>query len=147
MNDLERTVGTYLYGRRMYEVMAAWETMADDRAVVRDFAEIWRAADKVVYSSTLESPSTARTRIERTFDAGAVRDLKASSERDVTVGGPGLAAEALAAGLVDELQLFLTPVLVGGGTRAFPDRHHAQLELADERRFDSGVVFLRYRVR
>ena len=113
----------------------------------RDFTRIWQAADKVVYSSTLEAPSTARTRIERTFDADAVRELKASSERDVTVGGPGLASHALAAGIVDELQLFVTPVLVGGGTRAFPDGYHAQLELADERRFDSGVVFLRYRMR
>jgi dihydrofolate reductase len=146
VNDLERPVGTYLYGRRMYEVMAAWETIDDEHPVMRDFAEIWRSADKIVYSRTLDAVSTARTRIERTFDAQAVRRLKASADRDISVGGPGLAAHAIAAGLVDEYHLFLTPVLVGGGTHAFPDGAHVPLELVDERRFASGVVYLRYRV-
>jgi dihydrofolate reductase len=146
VNDLERPVRTYLYGRRMYEVMAAWETIDDEHPVMRDFAEIWRSADKIVYSRTLDAVSTARTRIERTFDAQAVRRLKASADRDISVGGPGLAAHAIAAGLVDEYHLFLTAVLVGGGTHAFPDGAHVPLELVDERRFASGVVYLRYRV-
>ncbi len=147
MNDLERPVGTYLYGRRMYEVMAVWETMADDAPgharLRRDMAR--RRQDRVLVDAG-RHPRHPRTRIERTFDADAIRELKASSDRDVTVGGPGLASQALAAGLVDELQLFATPVLVGGGTPAFPGGLHAELQLMDERRFDSGVVFLRYRV-
>jgi dihydrofolate reductase len=148
VNDLERPVGTYLYGRRMYEVMAYWETahtVADQPPFARDFAEIWQAADKVVYSRTLEGVSSTRTRIERDFDPEAVRELKASAERDLTIGGPELAAQALEAGSVDELQLFLAPVVVGGGNRALPDNVRVTLELLDERRFGNGMVFLRYR--
>jgi dihydrofolate reductase len=145
VNDLERPVGTYLYGRRMYEMMVPWETMADERPVMRDFAEIWRAADKIVYSRTLDSASSARTHIEREFDPEAVRTLKASAERDLTVGGAELAGAALRAGVVDEVQLFLNPVVVGGGKRALPDGVRLGLELLDERRFGSGVVYLRYR--
>jgi dihydrofolate reductase len=147
LNELERPVGTYLYGRRMYEVMVLWETVdvADQPAHVRDFAEIWRAADKVVYSKTLEAVSSARTRIEREFDPAVVRQLKATAARDLTVGGPELAGQALAAGLVDELHLFVAPVVVGGGARALPDGVRLELELLDERRFASGVVHLRYR--
>ena len=147
VNDLERSVGTYLYGRRMYEVMVFWETVdgADQPPFVRDFAEIWRAADKIVYSKTLETVSSARTRIERDFDLDAVRRLKATAARDLTVGGSDLAAQALAAGLVDELHLFVAPVVVGGGTQALPDGVRLELELLDERRFSSGVVHLRYR--
>jgi dihydrofolate reductase len=150
VNDLERPIGTYLYGRRMYDVMAAWETMPTDAgqpAAMRDFAQIWRAADKVVYSTTLENASTARTRLEREFDADAVRRMKATADRDLSVGGPGLAGHALKAGLVDELQLFLVPAVVGGGTRALPDGVGLDLDLLDERRFGSGVIYLRYRVR
>jgi dihydrofolate reductase len=146
VNDLERPVGTYLYGRRMYEVMAAWETMDAGQPLVRDFAAIWRAADKIVYSRTLETVSTPRTRLERDFDAAAVRQLKESAGSDISVGGPGLAAHALAAGLVDECHLFLSPVSVGGGTRALPDDVRVDLELLDERRFGNGVVYVRYRV-
>jgi dihydrofolate reductase len=150
VNDLERPVGTYLYGRRMYEVMAVWEnahTLADQRPVMRDFAAIWQAADKIVYSTTLAAVSTARTRIERDFDPEAVRQMKARALSDITVGGPGLAAQAFEAGLVDECHLFLTPVVVGGGTRALPDGVRLSLELLDERRFGNGVVHLHYRVR
>jgi dihydrofolate reductase len=149
VNDRERPIGTYLYGRRMYETMVYWETaaMGDDQpAVVREYARIWQAADKVVYSSTLDAVSSARTRLEREFDPDAVRRLKKAAARDVTVGGPGLAAHALAAGLVDECHLFLNPVVVGGGTRALPAGLHLELELLDERRFGNGVVYLRYRV-
>src|SRR6266550_1041997 len=148
VNDLERPVGTYLYGRRMYEVMAYWETahaLPDQPPFVRDFAEIWQGADKIVYSKTLEAAATARTRIERDFDPETVRQLKASAERDITVGGPDLAAQAFRAGLVDELQLFVAPVMVGGGKRSLPDHVRLRLELLDERRFGSGVVYLRYR--
>jgi len=150
VNDLERPIGTYLYGRRMYETMAAWETVGADggqRAASRDFAELWRAAEKIVYSRTLQAPSSARTRIEREFDPAAIRALKQSSARDITVGGAQLAGEAMAAGLVDECHLFLGPVIVGGGKRALPDDVRVQLELLDSRRFDSGVVHLHYRVR
>jgi dihydrofolate reductase len=148
VNDLERRVGTYLYGRRMYETMVFWETahtLADQPPVVQDFAGIWQAADKIVYSKTLETATSTRTRIERDFDPDAVRALKASAERDLTVGGPGLAAEAIRAGLVDEYQLFVTPIVVGGGTKALPDRVRVKLELLDERRFGNGTVYLRYR--
>jgi dihydrofolate reductase len=147
VNDLERPVGTYLYGRRMYEVMRAWETvhLADQPPFIRDFAEIWRAADKIVYSRTLETVSSARTRIERDFDPGAVRQLKATAGRDITVGGADLAAQALEAGVVDECHLFLAPVVVGGGTRSLPDDVRLKLELLDERRFGNGVVYVRYR--
>jgi dihydrofolate reductase len=149
VNELERPIGTYLYGRRMYEVMTYWETAgaaADDHPVERDFAAIWRAADKVVYSRTLEQAASARTRIEREFDPDAVRQLLAEAERDVGIGGSELAAQALAAGLVDECQLFLAPVVVGAGKRALPQGVFTRLELLDERRFDSGMVYLHYRV-
>ena len=147
VNDLERPIGTYLYGRRMYDTMVFWETVSTsgEPAAFRDFAEIWRAAEKIVYSRTLQTPSSARTRIERDLDPEAIRSLKESSDRDVSVGGPELAAQAMAAGLVDECQLFLNPVIVGGGKRALPELR-AQLELLDERRFGGGVVFLRYAV-
>jgi dihydrofolate reductase len=146
VNDLERPIGTYLYGRRLYEVMLAWEKMniADQPHVIRDFAEIWRAADKVVYSRTLETVSSARTRIEREFDAESVRRLKETG-RDLAVGGPELAAHAFKAGLVDECHLFLAPIVVGGGKQSLPDDVRLQLELLDERRFRNGMVHLRYR--
>jgi dihydrofolate reductase len=146
VNDLERPIGTYLYGRRMYETMVPWQTMAAEQPVARDFAAIWQAADKIVYSRTLESVSSARTRLESEFDPAAVRQVKASAERDITVGGAGLAGVALRAGVVDEIQLFLNPIVVGGGKRALPDGVRAGLELLDERRFANGVVYLRYRV-
>jgi dihydrofolate reductase len=150
VNDLERPIGTYLYGRRLYETMVFWETAnerPDPHEVARDYAALWQAADKVVYSRTLETVSSARTRIEREFEPEAVRRLKADAGRDVTVGGAGLAAHAIRAGLVDELNLFVNPVVVGGGTRALPDDARVDLELVDERRFASGVVFLQYRPR
>jgi dihydrofolate reductase len=150
VNDLERPVGTYLYGRRMYEVMAPWETdptLATQSPVMREFAELWQAADKVVYSRTLETASTARTRIERDFDPEAVRQLKATAGRDLTVGGPDLAAQAVKAGLVDEFQLLLVPIIVGGGRPSLPSNLRLELELLDERRFGNGIVHLRYRTR
>jgi dihydrofolate reductase len=150
VNDLERKVGTYLYGRRMYEVMRYWETahaVTDQPPVMRDFAEIWKAADKIVYSNTLEAVSTARTRIERSFDPEAVRRMKTQAERDLSVGGPELAAQALGAGLVDECHLFVTPVVVGGGKRSLPRNVRLELELLDERRFGSGMVYLYYHTR
>jgi dihydrofolate reductase len=145
VNELERGIGTYLYGRRMYETMVYWETVPLDgqSRVVRDYAEIWRAADKVIYSTTLTAASSARTRIEPRFDPEAVKALKRRG--DVSVGGPGLAASAIRAGLVDEYHLLVTPVVVGGGTAVFPDGVRAGLDLVDERRFASGVVYLRYR--
>jgi dihydrofolate reductase len=147
VNDLERPIGTYLYGRRMYDVMAVWETMelADEPPVMRDYAEIWRAADKIVYSSTLHDVSTSRTRLEGTFDPAAIRELKAQATRDLSIGGPTLAARAFAAGLIDECHLFLTPIVVGGGTRSLPEGVRVKLELLDERRFGNGVVHLHYR--
>jgi dihydrofolate reductase len=147
VNDQERTIGTYLYGRRMYDVMAVWETMdtAGESDVMRDYAEIWRAADKIVYSRTLDDVSTPRTRLEREFDPDAVRALKEQAGSDITVGGPHLAAEAIRAGLVDELHLFVGPVVIGGGTSALPDGVRWQLELIGERRFSNGVVHLSYR--
>jgi dihydrofolate reductase len=147
VNELERPIGTHLFGRRMYDVMVAWETMADPDPIMRDYAEIWRAAEKVVYSKTLESAASARTRIEREFDPEAVRQMKASAERDLAIGGPELAGQALAAGLVDELQLFLSPIAVGAGNPALPDGVRVELELLDERRFRNGVVYLRYATR
>ncbi len=150
VNDLERSVGTYLYGRRMYEVMVYWETapdLADQPPFVQDFAEIWQAADKIVYSKTLETVSSARTRIERDFDPEAVRQLKAQAGRDITVGGPDLAAQAIKAGLVDEYHLFVTPIVVGGGKQSLPNDVRVKLELLDERRFANGVVHLHYRTR
>jgi dihydrofolate reductase len=149
VNDLERPVGVYLYGRRMYEVMVAWETMdtADQPPFIQDFAEIWRAADKLVYSRGLETVSSARTRIERSFEPDAIRRMKAAADRDISVGGPDLAAQAIRAGLVDEIRLFLAPIVVGGGTRALPDDVRVELELVAERRFGRGMVHLHYRTR
>jgi dihydrofolate reductase len=149
VNDLERPVGTHLYGRRMYETMVYWETVStggDQAAVTRQFAEIWRAAEKVVYSRTLQTVSSERTRIEREFDAAAIKQLKESSRSDISIGGAELAGQAIAEGLVDECHLFLGPVLVGGGKRALPAGVRAQLQLLDERRFRSGVVYLHYRL-
>lgn len=150
VNDLERQVGTYLYGRRMYEVMRYWETalaVTDRPPVEQDFAQMWRAADKVVYSSTLRTVSNSRTRIERAFDPEAVRRMKAQAEREFSVGGPDLAAQALEAGLVDECHLFVAPIVVGGGKRSLPENVRLELELLDERRFEGGVVHLHYRTR
>jgi dihydrofolate reductase len=150
VNDLERPVGTYLYGRRMYETMAVWETWgreAELSPVALDYARIWHGADKVVYSTTLTEASTPRTRIEQSFDPDAVRTMKESATADISIGGPGLAAQAVAAGLVDDWQLFVTPVVVGGGTRYLPDGVRLDLDLVDERRFGNGVVLLRYRTR
>jgi len=151
VNELERLIGTYLYGRRMYDVMVYWETadtLADQSPPPkRDFAEIWQAADKIVYSKTLEQAASARTRIEREFDPEAVRRMKASAERDLSVGGPDLAAQAIKAGLVDELHLFVTPIIVGGGNGWLPDGVRVKLELLDERHFGGGVVYLRYGTR
>jgi dihydrofolate reductase len=149
VNDLERPIGTHLYGRRMYETMVFWATVStgtDQPVVIRDFAEIWRAAEKVVYSRNLETVSSARTRIERDLDPDAVRRLKETAKADITIGGADLAGQALALGLVDECHLFLGPIVVGGGKHALPDGLRAQLELLGERRFRNGVVHLRYRV-
>ena len=150
VNDAARGLGTYLLGRRMYEVLVVWEdfeSFEDQRPVMRDFADAWHNTDKVVYSRTLEAPSSARTRIERDFDPGAVRALKAAADRDLAVGGPELAAQAIAAGLVDEIRLYLSPVIVGGGKPALPAALRADLDLLDERRFGNGVVHVRYAVR
>ncbi len=150
VNDLERQVGTHLYGRRMYEVMSYWETAdtgPDQPAVIRDYAEIWQGADKIVYSKTLETARSARTRIEREFDPDTVRELKASAGHDLSVGGPDLAAQAIKDGLVDEYHVFVVPYVVGGGTRFLPDNARLELELLDERRFRNGVVHLHYRTR
>lgn len=147
VNDLERATGTYLFGRRMYEVMVFWETahtLPDLPPVIRDFARLWQAADKIVYSTTLDTVSSARTRIEREFDPEAIRQLKTTTERDISVGGPTLAAHAIRAGLVDEFGLFVAPVAVGGGKPFLPDGIRLNLELLDERRFGSGFVYLRY---
>ena len=148
VNDLERDIGTYLYGRRMYETMVYWETAdggAEQPAIMRDYAGIWRAADKIVFSRSLQSVSSARTRIERDFDTEAVQELKAKAERDISVGGPHLAARAIQAGLVDEFQLFITPHVIGGGNQSLPRDVRLDLELLAERRFAGGVVYLRYR--
>jgi dihydrofolate reductase len=148
-NELARPIGTHLYGRRMYETMAYWETGGagpEEPAVMRDFATLWRAAEKVVYSRTLEQASSARTRIEREFDPEAIRRLKAEAERDLGIGGAELAARALAAGLVDELDLILVPVVVGGGKPALLAEARLDLELLDLRRFGNGTVYLRYRL-
>jgi dihydrofolate reductase len=150
VNDEERPVGTYLYGRRMYDVMAVWETMPDgpdEPPAIRDYTAIWRAADKVVYSRTLEEPRTPRTRIERDFEPDAVRALKEEAAADLSIGGPELAAQALRAGLVDEVQLYLSPVVVGGGNPALPSGLRLALELLDQRRFANGVVHVRYATR
>ncbi|MET4782403.1 dihydrofolate reductase family protein [Glaciihabitans sp. UYNi722] len=148
VNDLERSIGTYLLGRRMYEIMVFWEnadSFANESPVMQDFASVWQSADKVVYSTTLETMSSARTRLETAFDPDAIRQLKATAERDISVGGPHLAAQAIAAGLVDEYHLFINPVVIGGGTRYLPDGVRLPLELREERRFGNGVVYLRYR--
>ena len=148
INDLQRPVGAYLYGRRMYETMVGWETahtLADQPPYMKDFAGIWQAADKIVYSGTLETVSSARTRIERDFDPETVRQMKASVERDITVSGPDLAAHAFKAGLVDECHLFIAPAVVGGGKPALPGHIRLKLELLDERSFGNGMVYLRYR--
>jgi dihydrofolate reductase len=150
VNDLARPVGTHLYGRRMYEVMQVWERpdeCPEATPAVLDFAELWQAADKVVYSRTMEATSTARTRLERAFDPEAVRALKAEADSPLSVSGPGLAAEAFRAGLVDELQLFVAPVIVGGGTQSLPDGVRLDLDLVEERRFAGGMAYLRYRTR
>ena len=150
INDQERPIGTYLYGRRLYEVMVFWETalaQPNQPPVVLDYAKLWQAADKVVYSTTLETVSSARTRIERTFDANSVRAMKDAADRDLSIGGPALAAHAFRAGLVDEVRLFVSPLIIGGGTPLLPDRLRLNLQLLDERRFDNGVVYLRYGVR
>ncbi len=151
VNDLARAAGTFLYGRRMYETMAVWETdptLGADPGVMADFAGIWQAAEKVVYSTTLSPPApTTRTRIEPRFDPDTVRELKASAERDLMIGGAGLAAEAFRAGLIDEYQLFLAPVAVGAGKPALPGDVRLDLELLDQRSFANGTAYLRYRVR
>jgi dihydrofolate reductase len=150
VNELARPIGTYLYGRRMYETMVFWETVsteADEPAVFRDYAGIWREAQKIVYSRTLQTPSSARTRIKREFEPDAVRLLKLSSTADIAVAGGDLAGQAIGAGLVDEFQLFLCPIMIGGGKRTLPANIGAQLELFGERRFKNGVVHLQYRVR
>ena len=149
VNELERPIGTYLYGRRMYETMVYWEavgTAADEHAETREFAEIWRSAEKIVFSGSLPAVSSAKTRIERRFDPAAIGRLKAASAADITIGGPDLAGQAIAAGLVDECHLFLGPIIVGGGKPALPRHLRSRLELLDERRFRSGVVHLHYRV-
>jgi dihydrofolate reductase len=148
VNDLDRPIDTYLYGRRMYETMVFWETASTEAepGVIRDFAGIWRAAEKIVYSRTLQTLSSARTRIQREFDQHAIRQLKHSSETDIAIGGAELAGHALSAGLVDECHLFLCPIVVGGGKRVLPDNTRAQLELLDQRQFRNGVVHLHYRI-
>ncbi|HTX29188.1 MAG TPA: dihydrofolate reductase family protein [Streptosporangiaceae bacterium] len=150
INDLERPARTYLYGRRMYETMLYWETahaVPGQRPASQEFAGIWQAADKIVFSKTLASVSSARTRIERTFEPSMVRQLKSATEHEVTVGGADLAGQAIGAGLVDELRLFLVPVVGGGGKRALPGGAHSELELLGTHRFASGAVYLRYRPR
>jgi dihydrofolate reductase len=147
-NELQRQMGTMLLGRRMYEVLVPWETMDTDGqpSVMADFAGLWRETDKVVYSRTLDDVSSARTRLERDFDPATIRRMKASATRDLSVGGPDLAAQAFAAGLVEECHVFLNPIVVGAGTNALPENVRVPLELLDERRFTAGVVHLHYRI-
>jgi dihydrofolate reductase len=150
VNDVERGAGTHLYGRRMYETMLVWETdpsLAAHSAVMRDFAEIWQAADKVVFSRTLKAATTTKTRIERTFDPEAIRNLKATTARDILIGGPDLAAHAFRAGLVDQYHAYLNPIIVGGGKPSLPEGVRLKLELTENRRFHNGVVFLRYQAK
>ena len=150
INNLERTAGTHLYGRRMYETLMVWETdpnLAAESPLLREFAEMWQAANKIVYSRTLQAASTRKTQLERNFDPEAIRQLKETVEQDILIGGPELAAHAFRAGLIDECQLFITPIIVGGGKPALPDNVWLELELLEERRFGNGVVFLRYRAR
>lgn len=149
VNELERPAGTHLYGRRMYETMMVWETdpsLAAASPITRDFAVIWQAADKIVYSKTLDAVSTRKTRIERDFIPYKLRQLKAAATHNLLIGGPGLAAHAFRAGLIDECHLFLVPVIVGGGKKFLPDNIHLALELLEEQRFGNGTVFLRYQV-
>jgi dihydrofolate reductase len=147
-NDLIRPVGTHLYGRKMYETMVYWETPPPESSSVElEFGDLWRDADKVVYSTTLGAVSSARTRLERDFDVEAVRRLKASADGDITIGGPHLAAHAIRAGLVDDYQFLAAPILLGGGNRVFPDGVRIDLELVEQRRFDNGMALLRYRPR
>jgi dihydrofolate reductase len=149
VNHLERRIGTFLYGRRMYEVMRAWETYPpdnDEPSAEQEFAKVWQVADKIVYSKSLDKVSTRRTRLEREFDPQAVQHMKSAAARDISVSGPTLAGQALRLGLVDECHLFLSPVVVGGGTPALPDNVRLELELLDERRFGNGVVHLHYRI-
>jgi len=147
VNQLERSVGTYLYGRRMYEVMAVWETLGTDRGpgYIREYGETWRDAHKVVYSRSLPAVSTAKTQLERAFKPEAISKLKATAERDISIGGPNLAAEAFRARLVDVCQFFVVPIIVGGGTSAFPSDVRLSLDLVDERRFGNGMVYLHYK--
>jgi len=150
INDSLRPIGAYLYGRRMYETMVYWETaqtLPDQQPVEQEFTQIWQAADKIVYSKTLQTVSSARTRIEPAFDPEGIRQMKAQSGRDLTVDGPTLAAQAIAAGIVDECHLFVTPISVGGGLPALPQHVHLTFDLLDTRKFASGVVHLRYRIR
>lgn len=149
INNLERSVGTYLYGRRMYETMIGWETdhsLADQSPLMRDFVQIWRSANKIVYSKTLEAAVTTRTRIERGFDPKAIRQMITSADRDIAIGGPHLAQYAFKAGLVDECQLFIVPVLVGGGKQCFPSNVRLNLDLLNVHHFANGTVYLRYHV-
>jgi dihydrofolate reductase len=150
INNLERTAGTYLYGRRMYETLMVWETdpnLAADSPITRDFAEIWQAAEKIVYSKTLKTVATRKTCIEPEFDPEAIQTLKITTERDILIGGPNLAAHAFRAGLIDEYHLFIVPFVVGGGKQSIPGNVRLELRLLDERRFDNGMVYLRYQVR
>ena len=147
VNDLERSTGTHLYGRRMYETLAVWETdpsLAAMSDIMRDYAEIWQAMDKIVYSRTLPAALTARTRIEREFNPEAVRRLKQTSERDISIAGSELAGQAFKFGLIDEYQLMLWPVVVGGGKPSLPSNVPVMFKLLEERRFESGMVYLRY---
>jgi dihydrofolate reductase len=150
VNDLEGRIGTYLYGRKMYEVMVYWETadqQPDQSKVERDYTELWKAAEKIVFSKTLENVASERTRIERDFDPDAIRKMKEIADRDISVSGPELAAQALKAGLVDEFHVFIAPIIVGGGNRALPDHVTLELELLDERRFANGMVYLHYSIK
>jgi dihydrofolate reductase len=145
-----RTMGTHLYGRRMYEAMMLWETLpelAAESPLRRDFAELWQAADKIVYSRTLQAVATRKAQLERNFEPEAIRQLKATLEKDILIGGPELAAHAFRAGLIDECHLFVAPIILGGGKQAIPDNLRLELELLDERRFGNGVVSLRYRTK
>jgi dihydrofolate reductase len=149
INDLERQVGTYLLGRKTYEIMEVWDTdpgFAEQSPVTKDFAEVWQSVDKIVFSKTLQSVANPKTRLEHDFDAGSIQRLKDTSSNDLSIGGPNLAAHAFRAGLIDECHLFLVPVVVGGGKQALPDNTHLELMLTDERRFTNGTVFLRYRI-
>jgi len=150
VNDQERTVGTYLLGRRMYEIMQVWETdptLAADSEITRDYAELWRAAKIIVFSRTLKTVTTSRTQLIGNFDPSAIRALKETLESDISIGGPELAAHAFRTGLVDECHFYIAPIVVGGGKRAFPANLVVELNLADERRFKSGFVFLRYQIK